>query len=441
MTPTPLADVILKRATAIREELGSAALYPSHIAAAAAEFCAAPYTGLGAFSQGNPRFEEERLRYLFAREIKPSGYFRLRLKQNRKAGVEEAPFVPPQWEVVSADKLFLSALTQLHFSYLPAVKTAHTRQAAESLLAHTDAAIYDYVVAQIETICAQLQAKAREAAAIRDWKPKEKFAQPEDLAARFFEKITATQVGNVLTLKFPRFFGATDLKVSIHRADGVYYIQDNGCALRHLGKQVPDAKKRARIVSRVCHKVRRRGSAITGSFVYARQFLIYLQELCFVAHADVYYSRLEQALCRKDTCYVDISQAEPLDVAPLIEELKKGITFAYDENRGLYYWLDMGYSLSSKRCVCLLGFQGSLLRITDGRKGETEGEIFENLYWNSDSLTPYRKQLQKAARRLGGDFDGEAVFVTDSTAQFTRGIFRFFGLSTVLSEYGHHIGV
>ena len=46
MEQTALLKIILQKADAIKNEYGSPRLYASHIAAAVADFCKAPYTGL-----------------------------------------------------------------------------------------------------------------------------------------------------------------------------------------------------------------------------------------------------------------------------------------------------------------------------------------------------------------------------------------------------------
>lgn len=451
MTQTPLAEAILKRAAAIQAEHGSAELCASHVAAAVAEFCTDTYTGLDFAPYCYPRFEQERLRYLFSGEVKPSGYFRLRLRQNQKAGVQEGCFdlaaceeIAAQREaaMLSADVLFLSALIQLHESYRKPVKSAHSREAVLALLEDADVNIYDYVIEKIQGVCKLLQAKAQEAAAIRDWKPKEAFATPEQLTAQFYEKIQKSRAGDVLTLRLPRFFGTTDLKMSIFRVGDIYYIHDNGCALRHLAKQVSDPKKRERVQRKVCHAGAISKGRITGSFIKAWQFVYYLQGLCFIAHGDLFYTRLERQLYREDVKFLQPSRAEPLDEEALLAELKTAITFGYDENRGLYYWLDTRYSLSSTRCAFLMEtLADGRLRISDMRKGQTEGEIFEQFYWDHQDLSLSRKFIDRVAARFGGVFNGEEVFVTDTQDRFYRAMVRFFNMAVVLSELGHEVRV
>lgn len=84
MTHTGLLKVILEKADAYKNEFHCECLCASHIAAAAADFCRSKYTGFECSEFSYPRFEEERLRYLFEKEIKLAAYFKLRLSKNTK---------------------------------------------------------------------------------------------------------------------------------------------------------------------------------------------------------------------------------------------------------------------------------------------------------------------------------------------------------------------
>lgn len=453
MTQTELVKLILEKANAIQTEYNSAHLSASHIATAVADFCKTPYTGLDFSTYCYPRFEEERLRYLFSKTVKLAGYFKLRLSKNRKDCVKESafdlsccePFIALRsLEILSADILFLCALKDLHPTYRQAVDGADSDDAVTALLQDTGAHIYDYVIEKIDGVCTELKKKSEEAAALRDWKPAAKFTEPETLSADFFEKIEKQISDNVITLKFPRFFGSTDLKVSIHKAGDLYYIHDNGCAVRHLSKQVPDKQRRDRILKKVCHPCWVDKNRITDSFLNGNQFLNYLQKLIFVAHADLYYTRANCRLVGKDKDYVYVSAqaADPLDETALASLLKQGIGFDYDENQGLYYWMDMRYALFSTRCAFLLEtLEKGRIRISDKRKGQTEGEIFESFYWDNQDLMRHKRFIGKVSTRFGADFDGKDIWLTDKAENFHKAMFRFFNLAVLLSEFGNIIEV
>lgn len=453
MTHTALLTAILEKANAVKNELNYDYLCASHIAAAVADFCTTKYIGLDFSTYCYPRFEEERLRYVFSREVKLTAYFRMRLRQNAKHGIQEEEFDLSCCEqiavlrcapMLSADIVFLCALSKLHESYQGAVRTASSDQAVIALLQETDTNIYDYVIEKIEDIRCTLKKKADEAAAIRDWKPANKFTEPEVLARMFFEKIEKRISENVLTLKFPKFFGSTDLKVSIHKAANIYYVHDNSCAIRHLSKQVKDQQKRDRIIKRVCHSCWIDKGSITGSFCSCFRFFYYLQRLVLIAHADLYYTRAERPLyCKEKGCiYVGAKNAEPLGEAELLETLKGGIGFCYDENQGLYYWVDAKCSLSSGRTAFLMEtLEDGHIRISDRRKGNIEGELFEGFYWDNDDIAPYSKFVSKLATRFGAEFDGRDVYLTDKKDNFYKAILRFFNLAVLLSEFGQDIAV
>ena len=453
MVHTDLLKAILEKANIIKTNHGGEYLCASHICAAVAEFCKTKYTGFTAFRYSYPPYEEERLRYIFSKEVKLASYFQLRLSQNAKAGIREEEFDLAGCEsiaalrkgnILSADVAFLCALRDLHQSYRNNVLSASTDSAITALLQETDVNIYDYVIDHIESICHDLRRKAAEAAATRDWKPAVKFCEPDDLASMFFGKIENTLSENILTLKFPSFFGTTDLKLSIHQADEVYYVHDNGCAIRHLSKQVKDTQKKDRILAKICPACWIDSGRITGCFLQSSTFLHYLQKLVFVAQADLYHTRASRPFIAPDPehVYIPATQAEPLDETALLEVLKKCISFDYDQNKGLYYWLDTRYSLFSTRCSFLIEtLNDKQIRISDARKHQTEGEIFEAFYWDHEDLAPYSKFISVIAARFGAEFDGRDLWLTDKKTNFFRAMMNFFNLAVVLSEFGHDIAV
>ena len=452
MKQTELLQYILEKAASIQKEYGNAQLCPSHIGAAVADLCKAQYTG---FARSDttffPRFEEERLRYLCSKQVRVSAYFRIRLSIHAKAGVEEKAFDLAACQAVaktrgaeflSADVVFLCALTQLHEDYRAMARNVVTAEDVLAALRDADANIYDYVITQLEAVQEKLAGKAADAKAIRDWKPAAKFAEPEDLEKAFFAKIEKTTENNVLTLKIPKFFGATALKLSIHRAGDLYYIHDNGCALGYLKKQVKDRGKAMGIVKKVCSGCWLSKGRITDRFLRADQFLYYLRKLILVAYADLYYTRAECQLEGREPGYVFEERADTLDQAALLTLLRDAVHFAYDENTGLSYWLHMRYPIASVRSSFLLEtLEKGKVRISDARKGRTEGEIFEAFYWDHEDLAPHRKWISKLADRFGAEFDGRDVYLTDKQENFSNAMVRFFSLAVLLSEFGSHIAV
>ena len=219
MTYTALLKALLARAEEIQKEYLCDTLCASHIAAAVADLCRTPYTGipLAQDSYAPVRFEEERLRYLFAKEIKLASYFRTCLARHRRNGMDEPPFDPSvcaaqmalrHAEVLSADLAFVCVLQHLPDPYKATLRHAPTEEWATACLEDADQKIYDYVVDSITKVCDTLQQKARTAAAIRDWKPAAKFTEPETLAARFAEQIAVDVEETSVTLRLVRFLAA-----------------------------------------------------------------------------------------------------------------------------------------------------------------------------------------------------------------------------------------
>ena len=76
----------------VMNEFGGEYLTASHVVGAIADFCKTKYNGLDSYYLAYPRFEEERLRYIFQKEIKLAGYFRLALSISTKNNVKEKEF-------------------------------------------------------------------------------------------------------------------------------------------------------------------------------------------------------------------------------------------------------------------------------------------------------------------------------------------------------------
>ncbi len=455
MLKTVFLKRILDTADAVKEEFGGQSLCASHIAVAVADFCRGKYTGFSLSDETvHPvRFEEERLRYLFAKTVRMSSYFRMRLSQNFKRGIVEKEFdlsvcektaASHGFEVLATDVVFLCALKEIDELYRSAVVVDMSDDCISVLLEDTDKNICDYVIENIAGLCGELKRKSDEAVALRDKKPAEKFAEPEDLSAMFFEKIEKHFCDNVVTLRFKRFFGDSDLKLSIHKVDGVYYINDNGCSIKHLLKMAENKEKAERALKRVCDRCWIDNGKVTGSFIGVSRFLYYLQRLVFVAHADLYYTKAEKPLYCKETGYVylNMDKAEPICEAEFLDEMKKGINFCYDENAGLYCWFDTKYSLSSGRASFLIEtLKDRFVRISDRKKGRIEGEIFEEFYWSNEDIAPYGKFVKKIASRFGAEFDGRDIYLTDREESLFFALVRFFNLAVLLSEFGHDIAL
>lgn len=457
MTHTALLKEILERANRVKEEFGSKYLCASHIAVAVTDFCRTKYTGFSVsdMTYWPSRFEEERLRYLFAKETRVANYFRIRLSHNAKNGVKEAAFdltdceriaALHNAEVLSSDVVFLCALASIHESYRRVVRSVHSEESVMVLLQDTDLNIYDYVIENIESVCAELKKKADEAAAIRDWKPAAKFVEPEMLIPLVFDGIETKHTGNITNIKIPKFFGNAGLTLSIHRVDGMYYVHDNRCALRYLARTLRDTDQYERAVRKVCHSARMDKGRITGCFSNVTGFMYYLKDLVFVAQADLYYPRAKSPLCFKDKgyAYIPDDKAEPFDEVTLINMLKESVDAYYDEETGLCCWLKVYNSPFQTRYSFLVEtLDDGRIRFSDRLKGKYEGELLEPCYWYHDStdISAYSKFFTKLADRFGGEFDGKNFYLTAKPKDFRHALFQFFQLAVLVSRLGHSIAL
>lgn len=451
-----ITNNILEKAEEIRNEFGCEMLYASHILTAAAELCSTVYTGLAAPVGRYPacRFEEERLRYVFSSVLKLSNVsmYRKFMSANKRDGVKEEEFklslcedvmAARNTQLLSADILFLCALKELEKPYSAALRSALTSDAdVLEILQNTDENIYDYVIGAVEKIIATLREKAEDAAALRDWRPAPKFAEEGELPGLFFSGIKRSSDGKAALIVLKGFFGRADLKLTIYNYGGVFYVHDNGCAVKQLAGRIKDKERLERVLSRVCHPCRLDKKRVTGRFVTTSSFLYYLQRLVFIAHADLCYTRLKRhAYCKdKDYVFVPAGKAEPLNEALLYDTLGKTVRFGYDENSGLWYSVDASFAYSSVRPVFLMEApENGKIRLSDMRKGKYEGEIFEAFYWNNKDIEPYSKFIAGFAERFGGEFDGKNIYLTDKSDNFVNAVYRFFNLSVLLSELGSNI--
>ena len=458
MKQTELLELILEKARRVQEEFGSEELYASHIAAAVTDFCRTKYMGISVSDRTfwPVRFEEERLRYVFEKETRVASYYRLRLSIHTKAGIQEEPF---DWnfceriaeargaEILSADVVFLCALATLHIAYSRTVKTVNSEQAILARLLDTDGKIYDYVVENIEALCRELQKKAAEAAAIRDWKPAAKFAEPEEVLSLAFQGIEIAHDGFVTTIRIPRFFEDTDLTLTIHQVDGIYYIRDNRCALEYLADTLRDEEgSYERAIKKVCHRHRMDNGSITGCFTTVEGFLQYLKELTYVARAAIYFRRLKKQLCVSQGAdgYLPLDRAQPFDAGELVEMLRTVLNTDYTQEEGLTCAMAFGNGFSGLRYVFQVeSLEDGHIRFRDIRKGRYEGEILECVYWyhGEEEISCFRQPFSQLAGFFGGEFDGREFSLTVKTKDFQWGLYQFFQLVMVVSVLGDAIAL
>ncbi len=425
MVQTALFKEILKKANEVKEEFNAEHLMASHIAVAVADFCAIRYTGHTPLAlQSSVRFEEERLRYLFSKEVKVASYLRKKLSHNTKAGVQEKAFDIGccerivSWrnnDLLTADILFLSALKELDDAYRVTARNIVSDDSIFSALQDADKSIYDYVIEKIEAICSELQEKADEAKAIRDWKPAAKFAEPEDLLKQLFDKICVASESNVLQITVPGFLREADLNLSIYKVKDHFVVHDNGCAVKSLSKRL-DSIRIQKVLDLLWDKSNLQDNKLFTQITDVKFILYFVQEVILTANADLYYEYFrEESFGRRryiDPCktFASEQQAEVFDANAFLDALKESVTAFYDENKGITLRFDAKY------CHCSYGIRvliesldDGMVRFSDAYKNKQyeTGEMLEAFYFSSSEEYDdmYYEVMQELAKPFGMTFD------------------------------------
>ena len=425
MVQTALFKEILQRANQVKEEFSAEHLTAAHIAVAVADFCAVRYTGHTPIAlQSSVRFEEERLRYLFSKEVKVASYLRKKLSHNTKTGVQEKVFDVgccdhiASWrknDLLTADILFLSALKELDDAYRVTARNIVSDDSIFAALQDADKNIYDYVIDTIETICSELQEKADEAKAIRDWKPAAKFAEPEDLLKQFFGNVSANCENNVLQITLPGFLREADLNLSIYKVKEHFIVHDNGCAVSSLSKRIGSSRIQ-KVLDLLWDKSNLQDQILFTQITDVKFILYFIQEVILTANADLYYEYFnEETFGRRryiEPCKALESerQAEDLDANAFLDALKETVTAHYDENKGLTLRFDTKY------CHCSYGIKVLIETLDDGtvrfsdaykNKQYETGEMLEAFYFSSTKECDdmYYQVMQEMAKPFGMTFD------------------------------------
>ena len=421
MVQTALFKEILKKANEVKDEFNAEHLTASHIAVAVADFCAIRYTGHTPMAlQGTVRFEEERLRYLFSKEVKVASYLRKKLSHNTKAGVQEKVFdigccdriaSLRKNNLLTADILFLSALKEIDNAYRVVARNIVSDDSILAALQDADKNVYDYVIEKIEKICSELQQKADDAKAIRDWKPAGKFAEPEDLLKQFFDNISTVWENNVLHITIPGFLRETDLKLSIYKVKDRFIVHDNGRAVESLSKRI-DSIRMQKVLDLLWDKSNLQDNKLFTQFTDIKFVLYFIQEVILTANADLYYEYFkEEHFGRRryiDPCkaFESQQQAEDFDTNAFLNALKETVTSYYDENKGITLRFDAKY------CNCSYGIKVLIETLDDGtvrfsdaykNKQYETGEMLEAFYFSSTE--EYDDMYYEVMQGLAKPFD------------------------------------
>ena len=425
MVQTALFNEILKKANEVKDEFNAEYLTASHVAVAVADFCAIRYTGLTPIQlQSSARFEEERLRYLFSKEVKVASYLRKKLSHNTKTGAQEKVFdigccdriaFLLKNNLLTADILFLSALKEIDNAYRVTARNIVSDDSIFAALQDADKNIYDYVIEKIEEICSKLKEKADEAKAIRDWEPAEKFAEPEDLLKQFFDNISTACENNVLHITIPGFLRESDLKLSIYKVKDHFIVHDNGCAVKSLSKQI-DSIRIQKVLDLLWDKTNLQDNKLFTQITDVKSVLYFIQEVILTANADLYYEYFNEEpfghrrYIEPCKAFESEQQAEDFDANAFLNALKEIITAYYDENKGITLRFDAKY------CHCSYGIRVLIETLNDGtvrfsdaykNKQYETGEMLEAFYFSSreeyDDM--YYEVMQKLAKPFGMAFD------------------------------------
>lgn len=425
MVQTALFKAILKRAGEVRDEFNAEHIAASHIAVAVADYCAIRYTGITPIAlQCAARFEEERLRYIFSKEVRLASYLRKTLSHNAKDGVIEEAFDASlcdkvaglrETDLLTADVLFLCALRQLESPYKLAAKNMVSDDAIVAALQDADKNVYDFVIGKIEAICSELKEKANEARAIRDWKPAAKLAEPEALLKQLFDSVSTAYENNILHITIPAFLQGTDLQLRIYKVKDHYIVHDNGSVVKSLSKRI-DSIKLQKVLDLIWGKSNLQEHTLFAEFTNVQSVLYFIQEVILTASADSYYEYFnEETLGRRrhiDLCdiFTPEQQAEAFDVSAFLARLKECVKIDYDENKGLLLRLDTKYGNCSYAAKVLIEtLDDGTIRFSDAYKNtkyET-GEMLEAFYFGSSQEYDdmYYALMQKSVEPFGMAFD------------------------------------
>lgn len=259
----------------------------------------------------------------------------------------------------------------------------------------------------------------------------------------FLSTVRTEKTGKICSLVIPDFFADTDgeLKLSFVCTDGVYYVHDNGCAVRRL-----KANCKSELYREKLEKVyfdRMGDEKVVGRFAQVFQFFHYIQALIFISNADLIADSIEDKFYFLDSevNFPDVEAVEDIDMSELLEKLKEGITVGSKNHDAVWMGIRTCYSLNSTSIGYLVErLENGTFKISDKCKGNIEGEVFESFYWGNNNISRYSNFINRYCKRFGGDFDGKDISVTAlSETDIVNSLFRFINLAVLLSEFGRLI--
>lgn len=450
---------ILSQARQIQKDAEMQYLCAPCIIVAVVRFCADDYRGYSKYDDCYylEEYGEEKLRYLYKKVFKAGPRlieFVWKRRLENDLAQYDTDFMSDYEQIfeelshsrrpayVSADMVFLAAVKSIAERNRIGVREEFQVDfSIAEVLKQTDKDIYDYVVCEIEKVVQKLQNKSDKAKAIRDWRPAKKFLEPEELKSLILGSVKVIESEKELSLTLPYFFNDDDgeLKLTICKSGNLYYAHDNGCALYQLRRCVRDEEKVQRILKRLFKREMLQGELLIRHFHDANYFLLYIELLILVAHAELYYTKLDSYGMHYDYEKCLPEEKEKLDVQELKGILKQCVRCGYDENRGLLLRIFHRYARSSETPAFLLEtMEDGTIKISDGKAGKYAGEIFEMLRFRDDDISPYSKQIKKVCKKFGVDFDGQYIsLMTKNNGKdaFIKAFVCFLNAAVLLSEF------
>lgn len=270
-----------------------------------------------------------------------------------------------------------------------------------------------------------------------------KSVDPNVFKDLFSSTVKTEKNGKICSLIIPDFFADTDgdLKLSFVCVDGVYYVHDNGCAVRRL-----KANCKSELYNEKLKKVyfdRTGDEKVVGRFAQVFHFFHFVQALIFISNADLIADSIKDEFYFLDpeVNFPDVESVEDIDITVLLEKLKAGITVGSKNHDAVWIGVRTCYSLNSTSVGYLVEhLENGTFKISDKCKGNIEGEVFESFYWGNNNIYRYSNCINRFCKRFGGEFDGKDISVTAlSEADIINSLFRFINLAVLLSEFGRLI--
>lgn len=267
--------------------------------------------------------------------------------------------------------------------------------------------------------------------------------EPNAFNDMFLSTVRTEKTGKICSLVIPDFFADTDgeLKLSFVCIDGVYYVHDNGCAVRRLKANCKSEAYKEKLEKVYCDSMGE--EKVVGRFTQVFHFFHYIQVLIFISNADLIADSMEDKFCFLDpeVKFPDVDSVEDTDMNVLLEKLKEGISAGSKNHDAVWIGVRSCYSLNSTSVGYLVErLEDGIFRISDKCKGNIEGEVFESFYWGNNDISRYSNYVNRYCKRFGGEFDGKDISVTAlSETDIVRSLFRFINLAVLLSEFGRLI--